>query len=106
MATWQILLILFVAAGGLGSLGGVVIGKVMLRRAKSAGGPLLSKRERIIYSASVLLGIAFILFGVFYDFQSGGGITSQDDETFLADGAAQTEEDFTAGADSIAYNKV
>ncbi len=68
METWKILLISLSAALALGLIGGTTIGKIMVKRAKSPRKPILSTKERMIYSACVLLGTALVLFGVFFKF--------------------------------------
>ena len=66
MAVWNIILLAILAAVVLGSVGGVIIGKYLVKRAKSNRKPILTKKERAIYLACIALGTAFILFGMFY----------------------------------------
>lgn len=84
METWKILLIIFAASAVLGPLTGIIMGKVMLNREKPGYKPLLSKKERIIYVASILLGVALILFGVFYPIPTGGEAAGYGDEAYFA----------------------
>ncbi|MCL2033560.1 MAG: hypothetical protein FWG94_02385 [Oscillospiraceae bacterium] len=86
MATWNIILLAILAAVVLGSVGGVVIGKYLVKREKSNRKPVLSKRERIIYLACIALGTAFILFGVFFKFPGADNSMDMYDPGMIQDG--------------------
>ena len=83
METWKILGITIISAIVLGCVGGMVIGKHQIKKMSGNFRPLLSIRERIIYSACILLGAGFILFGVFYDFPSRQNL---ENEQFITGG--------------------
>lgn len=63
MEAWKILLIVLLSTAAAGVLGGFIIGKIMTRDKNRPS--LLSLREKIIYSFCILLGLSFILIGVF-----------------------------------------
>lgn len=70
METWKILLITLLAAVAIGSIIGVLVGKHQVKKAQSGRKPLLSVKERIIFSALILAGVACILVGNFYTLPS------------------------------------
>lgn len=78
METWKLLIILLLAAVAAGSIGGVLIGKILVKRARSGHKPLLSKKERIAYLLCILIGTASILFGVFHQFPDTGSQIYED----------------------------
>lgn len=86
METWKILIISLAAALALGPAVGIITGKYMVKRAKSTHKPLLTKKERIIYSVSVLVGTGLILFGVFFPFKKNVDVNG--DGTLVFDGGA------------------
>lgn len=68
METWKILLISLSSVIVAGCVGGVVIGKHLVKRARNGARKLLSTKERIVYASCLALGAALILFGIFFKF--------------------------------------
>lgn len=66
MVTWKLLLITLLSAVVLGCVIGVLTGKHQIKKARGGYKPLLSVRERIIYSLCIVMGAVCVLVGVFY----------------------------------------
>lgn len=92
MAVWKIILLSILTAVVLGSVGGVLIGKYLVKRAKSNKKPVLSRKERILYLACIALGTASILFGVFYKSPEPGNSMNLENPAFTENGAAMLPE--------------
>lgn len=92
METWKILIISLLAAVAIGSVGGIFIGKYLVKRSKSNRKQLLSKKERIIYSACLAFGMALILFGVFFKFPAADDMSMNQGDVLI------TEEGTLGGA--------
>lgn len=65
MSIWIILAISLGSAVVLGFIVGMIIGKIQLKKKRGDYTPLLSVKERVIYSACIVVGISSILFGIF-----------------------------------------
>lgn len=72
METWKLLLITLLSAVLLGCIVGVLSGKHQLKRQREDYRPLLSLKERLVYTACILLGITCIVFGVRYNTPDDG----------------------------------
>ena len=65
METVKLLIFTLVGSVGIAAIAGVLIGKHLLKKARGKRS-LLSRKEQIIYAASVLCGIGLIAGGLFY----------------------------------------
>lgn len=88
METWKLLLITLLSAVLIGCIIGVLVGKHQLKKKREDYRPLLSIKERIIYTLCILLGIACIAVGVRYN-------TS--DDNLAADGEMGMEGEMMPG---------
>lgn len=100
METWKILIITVVGAIAAGVAAGIFIGKILVKRAKSGRKRLLSTKERVVYSACILLGAALILFGVFFKFPSTGAASP--DDMMIIDGGMAADEKLRDSAKAAA----
>lgn len=78
MAIWVIPVII-VGAIVIGLIVGLVAGKSQLKRSKPDYKPLLSRKEKLIYTALFVGGTALILFGAFYKFPIADNVGSEGD---------------------------
>ena len=66
MQILKLVAITLLSALALGCIFGVIIGKHQLKKMRGESRALLSKKERIVYTACMLLGIGAMAFGIFY----------------------------------------
>ena len=64
--TLSILLLTVLCALVLACIVGIAVGKYQAKKAAGQVRGLLSRRERTIYATSVVLGVALLLMGIFY----------------------------------------
>jgi len=81
----RLLLIVVAPALTLALVVGVALGKYQAKKAAGQLRPVLKPRERVVYSASFLLGVALILFGIFFTPGQVGQDYGQGDEWFMFD---------------------
>lgn len=67
MDTVKLLLITVLPALLLGCIVGIVTGKHRVKKLNNQLHPVLTTRQRIVYSVSIALGVACILTGIFYN---------------------------------------
>ena len=89
MGNLNILLLTVLCALALACIVGVAVGKYQTKKAAGQIRGLLSPRERAIYAASVVLGTAMLLVGVFYE-----GPAPRHDEGGFIDPDAPFAEDW------------
>lgn len=66
MEALKLILITFLPAIAVGCIFGVVAGRHKVKKEAGQVRSILNTRQRIMYSVSIVLGIACILFGIFY----------------------------------------
>jgi len=62
----RLLLLTVLPVVALACVVGVVVGRHQVKKAAGQLNPILSSRERIVYATSILLGVVFLLVGIFY----------------------------------------
>lgn len=103
METWKILIITVAGAIVAGIAAGICIGKFLVKRAKSSRRRLLSTKERIVYSACILLGAALVLFGVFFKFPSTEA--GPPDDMMIIDGGGMAADEKLRDSVDVAGDK-
>lgn len=73
METWKLLLITVLSAVALGCIIGIVTGKQMVKRSRDGYKSLLSRKERVVYTACMVVGAGLILAGVYLVPGGNGG---------------------------------
>ena len=66
MATWKLLLIIFVSVLVLAPIIGNIIGKQIAKRKNTPKEPVLNKKQRILYTISFVLGVVLITTGILW----------------------------------------
>jgi len=109
----KLLLLTLLPAVVLGCLVGIFVGKYKIKKESGQIRSILNTRQRILYSASILIGICCILFAIFYSPQQDTGdmgmdpgyyepgmepdmepgMEGPDDEVGIFEGGAPLEED-------------
>jgi hypothetical protein len=72
METWKLLLVTLLSAVVLGCVVGVITGKRLVKKARGGYQPLLTAKERVVYSLLVIFGAACVAVGVFVVPSVGG----------------------------------
>lgn len=76
MAIW-IIPVIIVGAIVVGLIIGLIVGKSQVKRSRPGYKPLLSRKEKLIYTALFVGGTALILLGAFYKFPSANAGTGE-----------------------------
>ena len=106
METWKILLLTVLIAVALGCVAGILIGKYAVKRANSSRKPLLSFRERIVYSALILVGAGLIAFANLYTFPATDAQLNASEEEQMPEGDMGDGEQVqggTAGGEVVVH---
>ena len=103
MNTVWIVLIVVAGAVTLACIVGVAWGKYQVKKASGQLRPLLTPRERAVYGASILLGVVFILVGIFY--QPPAPTPDHEEDWMMSDrpgeGFGQDEQVWQDGEDFV-----
>lgn len=90
MAIW-IIPVIIVGAIVVGLIIGLIVGKSQVKRSRPGYKPLLSRKEKLIYTALFVSGTALILLGAFYKFPSANAGTGEGENGVIMFEQAPTE---------------
>ena len=101
MATWKLLLIIFIPILVLAPIIGNIIGKQIAKRKNNPKEPILNKKQRILYTISFVLGVALITTGILWPKKQSEFPEIEDmeqGEGMIEDGAANSIQGGGGGA--------
>lgn len=97
MKPWHIIVLALLGAVVLGSVAGIVIGKMRVKLSNPDRVKILSKKEMIIYFASVAAGLGLVLFSLLFNFSSPNKGDMAGMDGFPMDEAGELEEGINGG---------